>query len=113
MPISLVRRADLVARYGGDEFVLILPGTDFKQAGVVADRIRGSLAHWSQQQGVALSVSIGIAEAPRHGEDLTSVLKYVDGAMYQRKQVRRQGTLGRVRQRDELYSTKVEGAGEI
>ena len=91
--LESVRQSDLVARYGGDEFVLVLPATDLNQAEIVAERIRESLAIWSQRQGVALSVSLGIAEAPTHGSDLTSMLTYVDNAMYQSKPTRRPGAL--------------------
>lgn len=91
--LGSVRQSDLVARYGGDEFVLVLPATDLKQAEIVAERIRESFATWSRRQGVGLGVSLGIAEAPTHGSDLTSVLTYVDRAMYRSKPVRRQGAL--------------------
>lgn len=80
-----VRRSDIVARYGGDEFVLILPDSDVEKAKVLAQRLQETLQLWVAENRIEISMSIGIGEAPRHGADLNSVLQSVDKAMYRGK----------------------------
>lgn len=80
-----IRGSDILARYGGDEFVLILPGSDLIHADVVARRLQKSVARWVTERGIDLSLSVGIAEAPRHGAHLDTVLHNVDKAMYRGK----------------------------
>ncbi len=80
-----VRASDLLARFGGDEFVLVMPDTDLARARQVAERLRAAVAQWAQEQGTDISVSFGIGDAPQHGQDLRAVLEHVDQAMYQSK----------------------------
>ena len=82
-----VRDTDVIGRYGGDEFVLLLPETQLDMATGVAERIHSELALWSRGAGLDLSASIGIGAAPTHGNDFRSVLAQVDRAMYQCKAV--------------------------
>lgn len=93
-----VRRSDVVARFGGDEFVLILPDTDIERADLVAQRLQEGVAGWSRVCGIDLSVTIGLAHAPHHGTDLKTVLERVDRAMYQGKLARGRGGILRVEQ---------------
>jgi diguanylate cyclase (GGDEF)-like protein len=79
---SVVRKSDLAARYGGDEFILILPDTTLESAYALAERLRESVHQWGRENEVGFSMSIGIGEAPRHGTDLLTVLANVDKAMY-------------------------------
>lgn len=84
---SAVRDGDTVARFGGDEFVVILPETTLEQATVIAKRMQAAV---SKDERALLTLTIGMGLAPTHGADLDAVLKSVDVAMYHGKQ-----TLGR------------------
>ncbi len=80
---DVVRADDTVARLGGDEFAVLLPGADAAGAARVADAIRTALDAPLQVEGQALRVgaSVGIALAPAHGTDATTLLRRVDMAM--------------------------------
>jgi diguanylate cyclase (GGDEF)-like protein len=93
-----VRDTDLVARYGGDEFLLILRDTNLAEAGALAERLQQSLAEWSQSQDVDLSFSIGLGQYPDHGADLKTVIERVDQAMYRSKLERGRGGILQVNQ---------------
>lgn len=80
-----IRETDVVARYGGDEFVILLREADLHQAERVAERIQNNLAQWSDRGGADISVSIGLGEAPRHGTQLPALIQRVDEALYAAK----------------------------
>ena len=83
-----LRQTDLIARYGGDEFVALLPETPCNGAAGVAERIRKSVEATplvTREQRVSATVSIGIACYPNHGVDFESVLEKADQAMYASK----------------------------
>ena len=83
-----VRQADLVARYGGDEFVVLLPETPSAGAVGVAERIRKAVETnpiRSRDQAVEATVSIGIACYPTHGDSFEAILDKADQAMYASK----------------------------
>ncbi len=82
---TVVRGSDVAARYGGDEFVIIMPDTTLAQARSVAERLQEGLRDWARGENYALTLSIGIGEAPIHGSDLASLLARVDRAMYLNK----------------------------
>ncbi len=85
---SPVRQSDIVARYGGDEFLVLLPETPGSAAVGVAERIRKSVESspiTAHGQAMKATVSIGIAGYPSHGPDLESVLEKADQAMYASK----------------------------
>jgi len=93
-----VRDTDLVARYGGDEFLLILRDTNLAEAGALAERLQHTLAEWSRRQDVDLSFSIGLGQYPDHGADLKTVIERVDQAMYRSKLERGRGGILQVSQ---------------
>ncbi|MEW6707252.1 MAG: EAL domain-containing protein [Pseudomonadota bacterium] len=89
-----LRSSDTVARMGGDEFVILLPQIDSpQQAERVAAKLLEAMAEPVQAGPHRLTVtpSIGIACHPRDGEDLTTLLRNADVAMYQSKSSGRNG----------------------
>jgi len=83
--LESVRSLDVVARYGGDEFLLILPNTSPEGGEVVAQRIRRAINEWARDNQIDFNVSIGVGHYPAHGGDLESVIASVDKAMYRSK----------------------------
>lgn len=82
-----VRSFDLVAKYGGDEFTLILPQTDREGAMVVAERVRAVVAEHTfplTTRG-AITVSIGVAMFPLDATDPMSLIQASDRALYDAK----------------------------
>ncbi len=77
------RSIDTAARYGGDEFALVLPETKEFAAQQVADRIRHCLS--AEQEAPRLSLSIGIATFPQCGNTVQHLLEYADRALYEMK----------------------------
>lgn len=80
-----MRASDISARFGGDEFVLILPDCALDNATNVARRLHAAVAAWARQTGITLNISLGIGAAPIHGDNLDSILERVDSAMYRGK----------------------------
>lgn len=86
---GLVRDHDIVARYGGDEYVIILRGTDSGGALKVAERIRMTIEghHFLSREGMRLSITtcIGVASFPEHASEKLTLLDWADRAMYRGK----------------------------
>jgi diguanylate cyclase (GGDEF)-like protein len=83
-----VREADAVGRFGGEEFVVVLPKTGSREALHIAERLRARINHVqvAGQDGAALSASIGVACTPLDGDDLASLLQAADTALYSAKE---------------------------
>jgi diguanylate cyclase (GGDEF)-like protein len=84
-----VRDNDVVVRYGGDEYVILLRSTDSGGALKVGERIRRSIEthHFLAREGFSLAVTtcIGVASFPEHASDKQSLLDMADRAMYRGK----------------------------
>ncbi len=89
----LLREEDTVTRLGGDEFILLLPGVDAHGATQVAQKLLDVIAepYQIEQYTLTLTASIGIALYPEDGDDLETLSKSADAAMYRAKQEGRQG----------------------
>ncbi len=93
-----LRSHDVAARYGGDEFVLILSNTTIDEAEYVGRRIQEKVKAAAQSRGQELSLSIGLGEAPTNGATLDAVLECVDQVLYQCKERHGAGGLMRAGQ---------------
>ena len=84
-----VRGADLVCRYGGEEFVVIMPDTDPEIAGRVAERVRAAVAEKSfdlaNGRKIPVTVSVGIASLEGRGDTIAALAKRADTALYEAK----------------------------
>ncbi len=82
-----IRGIDLACRYGGEEFVIVMPETDLNVAGMVAERLRRSIAGepFAIEKGakrIDVTISIGLATLDRKGEPVADVVKRADQALY-------------------------------
>ncbi|HUL35341.1 MAG TPA: sensor domain-containing diguanylate cyclase [Candidatus Eisenbacteria bacterium] len=90
------RATELAARFGGDEFAILLLNADAERARAVADRIRNCLR--LQKEPPALSVSIGLSVYPEDGPGASELLEAADKRLYQDKKSRASRNSARVGQ---------------
>lgn len=87
--LDSLRAVDVVVRYGGDEFVVLLPNTNLKKAARVAERIRTAIGDFKflKKEGISLkiSASFGVATYPEHAKTRTELIHLADQAMYESK----------------------------
>jgi diguanylate cyclase (GGDEF)-like protein len=92
-----LRRSDVAARWGGEEFALLLPATTAEEANAVLERVRAAIAEhrWSQlAPGLTLTASIGAAELAEAGE-APALLRLADRRLYDAKHGGRDRIVGR------------------
>jgi two-component system cell cycle response regulator len=91
--LQCVRQVDTLARYGGDEFTILLVDTDQREAMIIAERIRhiveGHIFEVSGEASLRLTISIGVATCPDHGTSRDVLLDVADKAMYRSKSLGR------------------------
>jgi diguanylate cyclase (GGDEF)-like protein/PAS domain S-box-containing protein len=89
---QLVRRNDYIARLAGDEFAMVLKNTNIRDATRIAHKLHDSINHAQIQLPVGhiqIQTSIGVAEAPTHGENGHELISAADVALYQGKRAGR------------------------
>jgi diguanylate cyclase (GGDEF)-like protein len=82
------RASDVAARWGGDEFMLLAPGTGSKSASKIAERIRAQVERCTMKlEGgeVGITISAGIVSYPAHASVVSALVKKADEAMYSAK----------------------------
>lgn len=82
---SQIRRVDIATRYGGDEFLILLPEADFDEAARVADRISNRITHIHPPGQVPVSASFGVAQLSDEIDSPEGFLNTVDQALYEAK----------------------------
>jgi len=87
---AAVRKDDIFGRFGGEEFLLVMPHTNAMQGMAAAEKIRSLLAHhpfpFAEKQPLGcISISGGVAEYPIHGVDAAGLLHASDEALYEAK----------------------------
>jgi diguanylate cyclase (GGDEF)-like protein len=86
---EFLRPTDLIARFGGDEFAVLLPDLKLKQARQIAERVRQQVAGLSPQSlATAVTVSIGVASRT-DDDDVATLVQRADAAMYEAKEAGR------------------------
>jgi diguanylate cyclase (GGDEF)-like protein len=81
--VSLTKAHDLAARYGGDEFVVLLPGCPRTEVVSVAERVREAIANKVSVEGV--TASAGVATIPDDATDSAELVATADAALYAAK----------------------------
>ena len=89
---KVIRHVDVLGRYGGDEFVILLPETDHQMARDIAERIRTSVSGspiMTDSGPIDVSISVGITQVTSDTADLGLLLNKVDQALYKSKKAGR------------------------
>lgn len=81
-----LRQNDIIGRYGGDEFAVVLPQSDVHEAAKVARRLLSAVDNYANPR---FTISVGIAAFPRDGEEVERLLSVVDHALYEAKHLGR------------------------
>src|SRR5216683_824899 len=76
------RQSNVVARYGGDEFIILMPETGPDQAAVLAERLRQWIASDSMLSEHKITGSFGVASFPTHGFSIEDIIRVADAGMY-------------------------------
>jgi diguanylate cyclase (GGDEF)-like protein len=87
-----IRKVDMAARYGGDEFIILLPATDKKGAFIMASKLQEQLEehrfHAGEGEGMRVTASFGLASYPEDAQGKEELIRLADMAMYRAKESR-------------------------
>lgn len=82
---SRLRKSDIIARYGGDEFVIILTNTSLDSADLVVRLLQSEFRAWGKEKGLEAGVSFGLGIVPDGRNNLDDILRQIDAALYNAK----------------------------
>ena len=110
---SHLRHYDVPARFGGEEFALLLPETSLDEAAEIADRVRVKLANTrftipGYRRAIRATISCGIAGFPEHAGDSTGLIQAADAALYASKSNGRDRTTVAASSGDEFAAAVAE-----
>ncbi len=93
--LSMIRNVDMACRYGGDEFIIMMPGTTKKNAATVAEKLRSAMSEevFLKDEGIniRLTGSFGVASFPADADNKDGLIHMADNAMYAIKSRNRNG----------------------
>jgi len=96
--VRTLRKVDIACRYGGDEFIVLMPNTPKNKAVMVAEKLRGEIKRHTflKDQGLALKLtgSFGVASFPDDASGKEDLIRMADAAMYRVKNRTRDGVAG-------------------
>jgi len=81
--VSNIRKGDICARFGGEEFLVFLPYTDIEQASLVAEKIRTSTQSYTAIKDIYFTISIGVS---KYTKNIEESIKQADLALYKAKE---------------------------
>ena len=84
--MASVRPADVVARYGGEELIVIMPGCDLDDAMLKAEVLRSRIEGLSELHGAPVTASLGVATVPQTASTMSDLVPMADAALYAAKQ---------------------------
>ncbi|MDF2683392.1 MAG: hypothetical protein K0R47_4582 [Brevibacillus sp.] len=90
---SSIRPGDVCCRFGGEEFITLIPHASSEEAYLVAERIRSTLEHSVNPVGETITVSLGISHYPSHSTSAEELIHLADQALYQAKKSGRNQTI--------------------
>jgi diguanylate cyclase (GGDEF)-like protein len=111
MALSVARNTDTVARMGGDEFAVILPGTDAEGAFAFAERVREAVIASNWGEPAPLTMSFGIAESTADGLHADVLTRSADRALYLAKELGRNQTVVAPGARESVRGATRQGPG--
>ena len=111
-----LRSCDWIGRWGGEEFIAILPDTGEEEACAIAERLREKIEQFSIQlngQSIKTTISIGVSSYPRDGDAPDLLIRAADAALYEAKKTGRNRVVA-AREKHEVYSiaSKISNAIE-
>jgi diguanylate cyclase (GGDEF)-like protein len=88
MALSRFRKSDIIARYGGDEFVMILTNASLDGAESAVQKLQREFRDWAKNNGLPVGFSFGLEIAPEGRNNLGDIMRQADAALYDAKMKR-------------------------